>query len=103
MKIDADFTHLPENLNPRLRELLRRCLAKNRKDRWYAAGDIRVEMSSIIAEPQRLETQPEEMKPRFWNRALPAALTGLVVAAIAGAFMWQMAAFVSGSHHPFFL
>ena len=103
MKIDADFTHLPEDLNPRLRELMRRCLAKNRKDRWYAAGDIRVEMSSIIAEPQRVETQPEELKPPFWNRALPAVVTGLVVAAIAGAFMWQMAAFVSGSHHPFFL
>src|SRR5215813_4944204 len=31
IKADPDFTHLPENLNPRLCELLRRCLAKNRK------------------------------------------------------------------------
>src|SRR5262249_41260427 len=90
MKIDADFTHLPENLNPRLRELLRRCLAKNRKDRWYAAGDIRVWIGSIIAELQRVGTQREELKHPFWNRALPAVVTGLVVAAVAGAFMWQM-------------
>src|SRR5215471_6130812 len=90
MKIDADFTHLPENLNPRLRELLRRCLAKNRKDRWYAVGDIRVEIGSIIAEPQRFETQPQALKPPFWNRALPAVVTGVVVAAIAGVFMWRM-------------
>jgi serine/threonine protein kinase len=87
MKIDADFTHLPENLNPRLRELLRRCLAKNRKDRWYAAGDIRVEMSSIIAEPQRIEAQP---KLSFWNRALPTVVLVLVVAAIASVVTWQM-------------
>jgi serine/threonine protein kinase len=90
MKIDADFTHLPENLNPRLRELLRRCLAKNRKDRWYAAGDIRVEIGCIIAEPQRVETHPEELKPPFWKRALPAVVTGLLVAAIAVVIMWQM-------------
>jgi len=90
MKVDADFTHLPENLNPRLCELLRRCLAKNRKDRLHAAADVRIEMSSIIAEPQRVETQPAERKPPFWKRALPAVVTGLVVAAIAGVFIWRM-------------
>jgi serine/threonine-protein kinase len=90
MKVDADFTHLPENLNPKLSALLRRCLAKNRKDRWYAVGDIRVEIGSIIAEPQRVETQPEQLKPPFWKRTLPVVVTGLVVAAIAGVFMWRM-------------
>ena len=90
MKVDADFTHLPENLNPKLSAFLRRCLAKNRKDRWYAVGDIRVEIGSIIAEPQRVETQREERNPPFWNRALPAVVTGLVVAAIVGFSMWRM-------------
>jgi serine/threonine-protein kinase len=91
MKVDADFTHLPENLNPRLCELLRRCLAKNRKDRLHAAADVRIEISSIVAQPQPVETQPEEReKPPFWKRALPAVVTGLVVAAIVGVFMWRM-------------
>jgi serine/threonine-protein kinase len=90
IKADADFTNLPENLNPRLCELLRRCLAKNRKDRLHAAADVRIEMSSIIAEPQRIDTQPEERRPPFWKWALPTVITGLALAAIAGVFMWQM-------------
>src|SRR5215467_13372679 len=53
MKVDADFNRLPEQLNPRLADLLRRCLAKNRKERWYAVGDIRIEINSILNEPPR--------------------------------------------------
>jgi len=90
MKVDADFTHLPEDLNPKLSVLLRRCLAKNRKDRWYAVGDIRVEIDSIVAVPQRVEIRPEERKPPFWKRALPAVVTGLIVAAVAGVFVWRL-------------
>ena len=55
MKIDADFNRLPDKLNPRLTALLRRCLAKNRKERWYAVGDIRIELQSIQAQPQRAD------------------------------------------------
>src|SRR5438876_2166323 len=43
IKVDPKFDFLPADLDPRLVDLLRRCLAKNRKERWYAAGDIRVE------------------------------------------------------------
>src|SRR5262249_40136657 len=44
LRAEPDLNLLPTNLNPRLLELLRRCLAKNRKDRWYAVGDLRVEI-----------------------------------------------------------
>jgi hypothetical protein len=29
-----------------LQDLLRRCLAKNRKERWYAIGDVRVALEA---------------------------------------------------------
>ena len=41
---EADLTALPPNLNPRLYELLRRCLDKNPKKRWQAMGDLRAEI-----------------------------------------------------------
>ena len=38
---DPDLTSLPSNLNPRLLELIERCLEKNPRKRWQAIGDVR--------------------------------------------------------------
>jgi serine/threonine protein kinase len=46
-----DFTALPPKLNPRLHDLLRRCLEKNPKRRWQAVGDLRAELETIAAAP----------------------------------------------------
>jgi eukaryotic-like serine/threonine-protein kinase len=46
---DADFARLPPNLNPRLHELLQRCLHKSPKRRWHAAGDLRAELEIITS------------------------------------------------------
>src|SRR6185436_8861062 len=40
------LSHLPSKLNPRIVELLRRCLEKNPKNRWHAAADLRIELES---------------------------------------------------------
>src|SRR4030095_11365469 len=44
---EPDFNLLPARLNPRIAEVLRRCLAKNPKSRWQATGDLRVELEAI--------------------------------------------------------
>jgi serine/threonine-protein kinase len=49
LKSEPDLSLLPQKLNPRVRELLRRCLEKNPKARWHAIGDARVEIDSLIA------------------------------------------------------
>ena len=41
---DPDLTTLPGNLNPRVHELVRRCLEKQPKRRWQAMGDLRAEL-----------------------------------------------------------
>ena len=51
LKTEVDLTALPARLNPRLVEVLRRCLEKNPKKRWHAAADVRVEIESIIERP----------------------------------------------------
>jgi serine/threonine-protein kinase len=48
---DPDFAALPSNLNPRLIELLKRCLAKQAKRRWQAVGDLRIELETIASAP----------------------------------------------------
>jgi len=49
---EPDFSLLPPNLNPRLEELLERCLQKNPKRRWQAVGDLRAELETIAATPR---------------------------------------------------
>ena len=48
---DTDLSALPANLNPRLPELLKRCLESNPKRRWQAIGDLRAELEAIAAAP----------------------------------------------------
>lgn len=88
MKVDADFSHLPATPNPRLAELLRRCLAKNRKERWYAIGDVRVEIQSILGEPQRVQTAAVAVKTPLWKRTVPPAVLASAAVAATAAFMW---------------
>jgi eukaryotic-like serine/threonine-protein kinase len=90
MKVEANFNLLPEGLDPRLALLLRRCLAKNRKDRWYAIGDIRVEIHSILTEPQPIQMAAPVAKAPFWKRALPAVVAAALAAGAAVAAMWMM-------------
>src|SRR5439155_718474 len=76
---------LPANLHPKLPDVIRRCLAKNRKDRWHAIADLRVELESIIADPHGrkiLATQETRRLP-LWRRAIPLAITALIVGMIS--------------------
>ena len=40
LRVDPNFTLLPKDLNPRIAEILRRCLEKNPKRRWHAVADV---------------------------------------------------------------
>ena len=74
LKSEADFTALPPRLNPRLVELLRRCLEKNPKKRWHAAADVRVEVEALIDKATVVEVAGVAATPRpWWRRALPVA------------------------------
>jgi Tol biopolymer transport system component len=55
LKDQPDFGLLRANLNPRLSELLRRCLDKNPKNRWHCAGDLRIEIDNVLANPTAQE------------------------------------------------
>ncbi len=82
---DPDWRAIPANLHPKTEELIRRCLAKNRKDRWHAIADVRVELETIMADPHGLKVHAAREAPRqpLWRRAVPYAITAVLVAGIA--------------------
>jgi len=92
LKSEVDLTALPPRLNPRLTELLRRCLEKNPKKRWHAAADVRVEIESvmgralIIDEPRAAASAPRPL----WRRALPVVAGVLAGAVAAGSAAWML-------------
>src|SRR5215831_11744436 len=88
---DPDWNAMPPNLNPRILELIRRCLQKDAKARWQAVGDVRVEIESLLTTPIEAVPSAEAVKPRpLWKRAIPVVATALVVASIASVAAWNL-------------
>jgi serine/threonine-protein kinase len=88
---EADLAALPPGLNPRLVELLKRCLEKQPRKRWQAIGDLRVELESLVASPYRTETPASAafVRTPLWKRALPvAAGVALTAATTTVATRW---------------
>jgi serine/threonine protein kinase/Tol biopolymer transport system component len=92
LKSEVDLTKLPPRLNPKLVELLRRCLEKNPKKRWHAAADVRVEIESMVERPLVVDqprTVPATPRP-LWKRAIPVAAAAIIGAGLAGYAAWTL-------------
>jgi Tol biopolymer transport system component len=87
---EPDINRLPPDLNPRLVELVRRCLEKHPKRRWQAIGDVRAELEAIAAAPRTPPaiTGPAMSRP-LWKRAI-VSVAFVVVAAVAAAAAWTL-------------
>jgi serine/threonine-protein kinase len=84
---EVDLSGFPADLNPRLLELLRRCLEKNPKKRWQAIGDVRAELEAIAGAPRSDIAASVPPKP-LWRRALRAVVASLVVGSLSAAIAW---------------
>ena len=51
LKMEPDWKAVPSDLDPRIHNLLRRCLRKDRKKRLRDVGDARNELEEILADP----------------------------------------------------
>ena len=80
---EPDFTLLPPNLNPRIQELLQRCLQKNPKRRWQDVGDLRAELETVAAAP-RIEAVPHGRTPQrsWWTSVIPWAIAIIAILAL---------------------
>ena len=82
---EPDWTELPANTPPRIRELLRKCLRKDSKERLRDIGDARLELVHAASEPAS--------PPVATRRAsrLPWIVVGLLAVALAASFLFRPA------------
>ena len=87
VRAEPDLDSLPADTPPRIKELIRRCLAKDPKQRLQAIGEARIAMEETISgspSPPALLPQAGEGGPQGrvrvspLRRALPWALAGLL-------------------------
>src|SRR5262249_19768062 len=88
---EPDFAFISKDANPRLVEVLRRCLQKNPKRRWHCAADLRAELELIAATPRLAPAlaSPVAMPRPLWKRAIPVATAAIVLSLITGIAVWK--------------
>jgi hypothetical protein len=86
---EPDWSALPPDLPADIATILKRCLQKDRRQRF---GDISVPLF-LMNEPREAAAlaAPPLAPPRpLWKRPLPPAATAIIVAAITGAVVWGL-------------
>ena len=92
LRAEPDWSSLPLNLHPRIRQLLERCLEKESKDRYGDASDARVDVQKVLADPDGVTVAPvadiiqSPPRPMLGWIALSVVLTALV----AGVSAWNL-------------
>jgi Tol biopolymer transport system component len=90
---EPDLGGLPPDLNPRLYDLIKRCLDKNPKRRWQAIGDLRAEIETLAANPRAAPVAASGVaaaRRPLWRRALPVIAGAIAAGAIAGVTAWKL-------------
>ena len=93
---DPDWSALPPNTPPGVREVLRRCLEKDLKKRQRDIGDVRIQLEEAIAErasasraSASLTPPPSPPRSMSWSKSLGTGALLLVVGAAAGIGVWN--------------
>jgi serine/threonine-protein kinase len=82
---DPDWKQLPPQTPPGLRTLVRRCLAKNPKERLQAIGDARILLEETQLEPAASDVVVAQRSYPLWKKALPWVVAPLFL--VAGYFL----------------
>ena len=84
---EPDFTPLPANLHPKLRDLLWRCLQKDAKLRYHDIADVRLDIQETLADPSGVLVQPTaevaQARPQARVLWVAAMVLATIVAIIA--------------------
>jgi len=91
LKTEPDWNGLPADLNPKLRDVLHRCLQKDPKRRWHAIGDVRLELETAAADPLSTTNTVTATPPApIWKRTVPAIVAAMIVGVVTGFFVWTL-------------
>src|SRR5579862_3694394 len=88
IKTEPDWKHLPPSIPPKIRDLLRHCLQKDKRIRLRDAGDAQIEIQEALTAPKdssSTQAAPASASKVSW--AVAAAL--VIVAAVMGFGWWR--------------
>src|SRR5206468_4152193 len=83
LKSEPDWTRLPPEVPPRILELLRHCLQKDKKKRRQSATDVRLDLENAATEPAGATLVPSPPEKSAAKRSLRVAEFSAVVATAA--------------------
>jgi serine/threonine protein kinase len=87
LKLDPDWNALPAGTPPAIRQLVRRCLTRDRRQRLQAIGEARILLEG--AANGAPETPPSPGVPRSDARSLPWVIAAVaMLAAFVLAYLW---------------
>ena len=89
---EPDWSQLPSGIPPTVRLVLRRCLAKKRKDRWHSASDARIELKHALEDPEesRLDLASQSDSATQRTLLIVSVPVVIVLAAIAAVTAWHL-------------
>ena len=91
LRIEPDWSQLPDGLTPGVRNLVRLCLEKNAKNRRSDAADVRLDIEQALKEPASAAPTPiESVKRPLWKRAIPIVVTAVIAGLIATFALWNL-------------
>ncbi len=99
---EPDWSALPKRTPPRVRDLLRRCLQKNRDRRLHAIADARIEIEDTLAEPWESSTTTTAVPMPARVRSPATTAATVIGAALFGALLtwWALPRARSGADLP---
>ena len=91
IRAEPDWSSIPTSIPPRIRELLRRCLQKDAKQRLRDIGEARITIEEALSgAPQEAEVlQAGTAHLPVWRRLVPWA-AGILLAAVVGVGVWEL-------------
>jgi len=91
VRAEPDWSRLTESTPPSIRMLLRRCLRKDRRERFQDVTDVRIEIEEALTAPATLvQPVPKVRNAAIWRWALLSGIACLLVGSIVtGAIVWK--------------
>jgi len=89
IRAEPDWSLVPDTVPARIRELLRRCLQKDPKQRLQAIGEARIAIEAALASAPESAIVGSVAEPPTWRRALPWAVAAIVSVLALAALYWR--------------
>ena len=91
LRVEPDWSHLPDGVPPGVRRLLRLCLEKNPKNRRSDATDIRLDLEHVLSEPAAAAGAAIEIRKRpLWARGAAVASALVLGGIVSGVAVWNL-------------